>query len=177
MKKLFIFLALLVLASSACAETKTIHSAPMIISYSPEDALFYEACYQNALTNMVEPDRSDPELAYHTQAEYCDSQHESVRKLMAKENNLWGLAGEEDIPRNEAMTIGYAALEQIAEVPRKELHMYYTDAWMNVSDPDRPIWKVHCSLSAFYRSQNENADSYHVYVDSRTGEVLCVEVY
>lgn len=41
MKKLIILLALLVLASSACAETKTIHSDPVIISYSPEDALFY----------------------------------------------------------------------------------------------------------------------------------------
>lgn len=178
MKKVFALIVLLICYSSvAHAEREILQSTPTIISCSAEDALFYYECYNNARNNMCEPDKSDPELGYRTQAEYCNSVHESVRGLMAKNNELWGLASSNDLPRDEAITIGYAALEQIANVTRETMHMYYAEAWMNVSDPDRPIWKTMYSLATFYRRQNENADSFDIYIDSRTNEVLRVESY
>ena len=150
----------------------SILAAPVMLAYSQDDQAFYEACFENARQNMHDPERSDPEYVYRNQAKYCEEAGEGGRKYFAKQNMLWGLASQEDIPRDTSLMIGYAALEQIAHMPRERINQYYADAWMNISNPDQRIWQVHMSMAANYRSAQPDADAYIVYVDAGTGEIL-----
>lgn len=150
-------------------------TAPVTLEYSQDDQVFYEACFENARQNMHDPERSDPEYVYRNQARYCEEElGEGGRKYFAKQNMLWGLVSEGDIPRDMSLLIGYAALEQIVQMPREEMKQYYADAWMNISNPDQRIWQVHMSMAAEYRRLQEAADSYIVYVDAATGAILDV---
>lgn len=166
------------IADEAGGPEVSILNAPVTLEYSQEDQTFYEACFENARQKMPDPDRSDPEYVYKNQARYCEEElGEGSRKYFAKQNMLWGLASEDDIPRDRSLMIGYAALEQIARMPREEMNKYYADAWMNISNPDPRIWQVHMSMAAEYRRIQPDADSYTVYIDAGTGKVLDVTKY
>ena len=166
------------IADNAGGTEISILVTPMMLEYSQEDQVFYEACFENARQNMPDPDRSDPEYVYRNQARYCeDGLGEGGKKYFAKQNMLWGLASEADIPRDTSLLIGYAALEKIARTPREEMNKYYADAWMNISNPDQRIWQVHMSMAADYRRVQPDVDSYTVYIDADTGEILDVTKY
>lgn len=150
-------------------------AAPGMLEYSQDDQAFYEACFENARKNMHDPEQSDPEYVYRNQARYCEELGEGGRKYFAKQNMLWGLASQEDIPRDMALLTGYAALEQIVQMPREKVNQYYADAWMNISNPAQRIWQVHMSMAAEYRSRQKAADSYIIYVDAATGAIVDVE--
>lgn len=161
----------LVFAACAFAETPLL-DAPMMLEYTQEDQVFYEACFEHARQNMPDPDRSDPEYVYRNQAKYCEELGKGGRAYFAGQNMLWGLACDGDIPRDMALMIGYAALEQIVQMPREEMNRYYADAWMNISKPEQRIWQVHMSMAADYRRLQQDADSYIVYVDAGTGGIV-----
>jgi len=75
------------------------------------------------------------------------------------------------------LLIGYAALAQIVRMPRERMNRYYADAWMNISRPEKRIWQVHMSMAAEYRKRQQNAESYIVYIDAATAEIVDVTVY
>ena len=178
MKKIAMVIVLLLLIGSttAFADQKPLLNKLTSVSFSAEDEIFYMECFDNARINMHEPERSDPVCGYREQAEYCNSRHESIKKLMAKENKLWGYASEEDIPLEEAILLGYAALEKIAGVTRETMHKYFAEAWMNVSVPEKHVWQIAYAYSTFYRKQNESADRYYVYIDAQSGEIQGIDV-
>lgn len=165
------------IADEAGGPEVSILIAPVTLEYSQDDQVFYEACFENACQNMHDPERSDPEYVYKNQARYCEELGEGGRKNFAKQNMLWGLASEEDVPRDMSLLIGYATLEQIVQIPREKLNQYYADAWLNISNPDQRIWQVHMNLATNYRRVQQDAASYIVYVDAGEGEILGVERY
>lgn len=165
------------IADEAGGPEVPILNAPVTLEYSPEDQVFYEACFENARQNMHDPARSDPEYVYRNQAQYCEEQGEGGRKYFAKQNMLWGLASESDIPRDRSLLIGYTVLEKIVQMPREEMNKYFADAWLNISNPDQRIWQVHMNMASDYRRVQPDAVSYIMYVDAGTGEVLDVMKY
>ena len=166
------------IADEAGGPEASILKVPVTLEYTQEDQVFYETCFENARQKMPDPDRSDPEYVYRNQAKYCEEElGEGGRKYFAKQNMLWGLASEEDMPRDTSLLIGYAALEKIAHMPREEMNKYYADAWLNISNPDQRIWQVHMSMAADYRRVQPDVDSYTVYIDADTGEILDITKY
>ena len=70
-----------------------------------------------------------PEYVYKNQARYCGEElGEGGRKYFAKQNMLWGLASESDIPRDRSLLIGYTVLEKIVQMPREEMNKYFADS-------------------------------------------------
>ncbi len=110
------------------------------------------------------------------QGAYSSQLSEKKREWAAEENLLWGLATEDDMPRSEAMMIGYAFLDQVEHVDREEMKKYYADAWYNISDPQRSVWRVALAWATDYPGNRETT-SYFVYVDAVSGQVLRVEAY
>ena len=178
MKRAIGLIVILLIAFSqiGCAETRIICDEPVQITYTDEDRLFYEECFQDARGHMCDPDRQDPEYLYRNQAEYSSQLEENIRKMAAGDNLLWGLATEDDISRSEALMIGYAFLDQVEHVDREEMKKYYADAWYNISDPQRSIWRVSMAWATEY-PRNRETTSYFVYVDAASGWVLTVEEY
>lgn len=165
------------IADEAGGPGSSIFNAPVTLECSQEDQVFYEACFENARQNMHDPEQSDPEYVYRNQAKYCEELGEGGREYFAKQNMLWGLASEGDIPRDRSLLIGYAVLEKIVQMPREEMNKYFADAWLNISNPDQRIWQVHMNMASDYRKVQQDAVSYIVYVDAGTGEVLDVTKY
>ena len=178
MKRAIGLIVILFIAFSqiGCAETRIICDEPVQITYTDEDRLFYEECLQDARGHMCDPDRQDPEYLYRNQAEYSSQLSGKQRQWAAEDNLLWGLATEDDIPRSEALMIGYAFLDQVEHVDREEMKKYYADAWYNISDPQRSIWRVSMAWATEY-PRNRETTSYFVYVDAASGWVLTVEEY
>lgn len=172
-----LMIILLIACNDVCfADTQIVLNEPIQVTYTDDERLFYEECFQNARNYMCDPDRQDPEYLYHNQAEYSNQLSAKKRKWAAEENRLWSLATSNDIPRNQAIMIAYAYLEKFQGVEREEMKKYYADAWYNISDPQRSIWRVSLALATDYR-RNENKASYYVYIDSVSGQVLEVEKY
>ena len=145
---------------------------PLTLEYAQEDRLFYEECFESAQLNMHNPERDDPEYVYRNQARACDEMSENIRRIAARSNMLYGLASPQDVPRDEAIWTGYAALEQLAHVSREQMHRYYADAWLNISNPEQRIWQVYLGEATNLVEQNQTPKQYTFYIDAGTGEVL-----
>lgn len=145
---------------------------PLMLEYAQEDRLFYETCFESARQNMNNPEQDDPEYVYRNQARACDEMSENIRRIEARHNMLYGLASPQDVPRDQAIWTGYAALEHIAHVSREQMKRYYADAWLNISNPEQRIWMVYLQEATNLIEQNRTPKQYTFYIDAGTGEVL-----
>ena len=89
----------------------------------------------------------DPEGYYKRYAAEHQSLPEEIKEREKQNWMLFVWPDEQDISRENAIVLSYAALEQLGGIDRQMLSQYYTQAVLVDTDQDKHVWRV-CMVHA-----------------------------
>jgi len=139
-----------------------------------EDVLFYKHCYDVALVHMDRKTELDPEGYYKRYAAEHQRLPEEIKERERQNWMLFVWPDEQDIPRENAIVLSYAALEQLGGVERQTLSRYYTQAVLVDTNEDRHVWRVWCMPAS--DDYDPASTQYEVFIDAGNGEIIGFEV-
>ena len=175
-KNIVVILCLLFSMSGCCmSRVEAFAEAEYSIYYSEEDVSFYKHCYDVALGHMDKETELDPEGYYKRYATEHQSMPEAIKEREKQNWMLFVWPDEQDISRENAIVLSYAALEQLGGIERQMLSRYYTQAVLVDTDADKHVWRVWCMLALDH--YDSAATEYEVFIDARSGEIIRFEVY
>lgn len=123
---------------------------------------YYIECWKNALEYLID-DIGDPEEQY---------------KLLVEGDVFlsWGYPSENDISKERAISIAYAAIQKYIGIPSDELNIYYAEPWLNVEEESYHEWMVRINKVVntykFYNSRG-----YYVYINADNGLISKIRKY
>ena len=175
-KHIVVILCLLFSMSGCCMPSfEAFAEADYSVYYSEEDVSFYKHCYDVALVHMDKETELDPEGYYKRYA----AEHQSLpEEIKEREKQNWMLfiwPDEQDILRENAIVLSYAALEQLGGIDRQMLSQYYTQAVLVDTDQDKHVWLVWCMLAFDY--YDPASTEYEVFIDAKSGEIIRFEIH
>ena len=166
-----VFFIGITLSHLACA-TNLIEPA-FTPTINEEEKAFYRSCYEEALSHMEPSLQERPDFFYVEQARISAEYPNAVI--------LWGLANEEDYPRDDAIILGYAVLEKVIGKPQEELKCFFADPWLFLEDKvtgeNRRMWRVNIRFASDLITDDMWPNSYNVFVDAADGTVIRIEEY
>lgn len=122
---------------------------------------FYLYCYHNAESYMIEQ---------------IGERNEQYKILVAGGNGRWGYPDENDIPRDMALAIGYAALQEYIGIGDDDLCLYLSDPWLDVQSHDFHEWRIGF-YPVLHTQRFYNSTGYTVLINADNGLVSRIEYY
>ena len=177
MKKQIVAILCLLFSMSGCCmpSFEAFAEAEHSVYYSEEDVSFYKHCYDVALVHMDKETELDQEGYYRRYAAEHQSLPEEIKEREKQNWMLFVWPDEQDIPRENAIVLSYAALKQLGGIDRQMLSQYYTQAVLVDTDQDKHVWRVWCMLAFDY--YDPAATEYEVFIDAKNGEIIRFEVH
>ena len=169
-----IVVILCILASLLCTPSTSVFAeAEYSVHCSEEDVLFYKHCYDVALVHMDKETELDPEGYYKLYAAEHQRLPEEIKEREKQNWMLFVWPDEQDILRENAIVLSYAALEQLGGIERQMMSQYYTQAVLVATDEDKHVWRVWCMLAFDY--YDSTSTQYEVFIDAKSGEIIRFE--
>lgn len=122
---------------------------------------FYISCYDNALSYLIE-DIGDREEQYQL--------------LVEEGKGWWGYPDDDDVSREMAISLAYAALQEYIGIEDEDLYFYFADPWLDVQTYDYHEWTVRLNrVIKTYKYYNSHG--YYVYINAENGLISKIRYY
>lgn len=126
-----------------------------------ENMKYYTDCCQYALSFLID-DIGDP--------------IEQYRILAEDEFKHWGYPDEGDVPRDMAIAIAYAALQEYIGIEDDVLFQYYAEPWLDVVSYPYHEWMVRINR-AVSTYQFYNSHGYYFFINADNGLITKIRRY
>ena len=118
---------------------------------------YYKQCYEIALCYMDADIRENPRIRYFNSI--------AINEEFSK---CWGFSSDDEITHEQALLLGYAALEKCIGIDSHELRKYFVEAWLNIERADNHFWRVDINPLVSNTKFLKNT-GYFVYIDANSG--------
>lgn len=122
---------------------------------------FYLYCYHNAESYIIGQ---------------IGERNEQYKILVEGGDGRWGYPDEDDISRDMAIAIGYAALQEYIGIGDDDLCLYLCDPWLDVQSYDFHEWRIGF-YPVLHTQRFYNSTGYIVFIHAGSGLISRIEDY
>lgn len=132
-----------------------------VIERAADNLNFYTSCYENALGYLIEE---------------IGDREEQYTILVEEGQGRWGYPDDNDISREMAISIAYAALQEYIGIEDEELSLYFADPWLDVQSYGAHEWMVRINR-VLHTYRFYNSSGYYVYINADDGLISQIRRY